>query len=68
MTINQLFRELQKLKLDGCGEYGVMISDFTWKKNPVPQPIGSVKILKNVKKVFLQSIDVEEKIAKAKKE
>lgn len=63
MTVNQLFRELQKLKLDGCGEYQVMISDLT-DEPPVPQQIGSVKILKNVKRVFFQSMTLDEIISK----
>jgi hypothetical protein len=66
MTVNQLFRELQKLKLDGCGEYQVMISDLT-DEPPVPQQIGSVKILKNIKRVFLQSITLEQIVANAMK-
>ena len=63
MTINQLFRELQKLKLDGCGEFQVMITDLT-DEPPVPQAIGSVKILKNIKKVYIQSLTLDEIVSK----
>ena len=66
MTVNQLFRECQKLKLQGYGEFDVMLTDLT-DEPPVPQPIASVKILKNVKRVFLQSITLDELVAKVNK-
>ena len=66
MTVDQLLRECQKLKLNGCGDFTVMLSDLT-DEPPVPQSIGSVKILKNCKKVFLQSETVNEMVARVNK-
>lgn len=66
MTINQLFRELQRLKLDGCGEFEVMIKDFT-DEPPVAEPIGSVKVLKTEKRVLIQSLTVEQMLANDRK-
>lgn len=66
MTVNQLFRELQKLKLDGCGEFTIMINDLT-DEPPVPENIASVKILRNVKRVFLNSFTIDEIVANASK-
>lgn len=66
MTVNQLFRELQRLKLDGCGEFNIMICDQT-DDRPVPQSIGSVKILRKIKRVFLNSLTLDEIVANASK-
>ena len=66
MTVDQLLRECQKLKLQGYGDFDIMLSDLT-DEPPVPQPIGSVKILKNIKKVFLQSITIDELVASVNK-
>lgn len=59
MTVNQLFRELQKLKLDGCGEYEVLMTDFT-NDPPVPEPLKRVKVREIQKRVFLESITVQD--------
>jgi hypothetical protein len=67
MTVNQLYRELQKLKLDLCGDYEVMITDFT-DEPPVPQQLKDVKVLKSLKKVFLQSVSLEDIVANVNKE
>lgn len=64
MTVNQLFRMLQKEKLEGHGEYTVMVSDLT-DEPPVPQEVGSVKILKNEKRVAIQSLTLNEIVSRS---
>lgn len=66
MTVNQLYRELQKLKLDMCGDYEVELNDLT-DEPPVPQKIGSVKILKREKRVILQSLTLNQVVANVNK-
>lgn len=67
MTVEQLFRECQKLKLQGYGDFKVYITDFT-DEPPVPEPLKSVKVRESLKKVFLQSITLQELVANSHKE
>lgn len=66
MTVNELFHELQKLKLDGHGEDVVLICDMT-NEPPVPEVLDHVKVLKNIKKVFLYGETVEQMVAELSK-
>lgn len=66
MTVNQLFREFQKLKLDMCGDFEVELKDLT-DEPPVPQKIGSVKILKKEKRVILQSLTLNQVVVNTSK-
>ena len=61
--MNQLFRMLQKEKLEGHGEYTVMVSDLT-DEPPVPVEFGSLKISENQKEVVLQSITLDQLMTK----
>lgn len=66
MTVNQLFRELQKLKLDGHGEDLVLICDMT-DEPPVPQVFDHAECLDHVNAVVLYSETVKQMIAKLNK-
>ena len=66
MSVNQLFRELQKLKLDGHGDDTVLICDMT-DELPVPEVLDHVKVLETINKVFLYGESVEQMLAKASK-
>lgn len=54
---------LQKEKLEGHGEYTVMVSDLT-DEPPVPVEFGSLKISENQKEVVIQSITLQQLMAK----
>lgn len=64
MTVDELFRQLQILKLDGYGEADVMLSDRT-NEPVVPQRLRSVKKLNSKRRIFLESVSVDDIIREA---
>ena len=62
MTVDGLFRELQKLKLDGHGDKTVLICDMT-NMPPYPAILDHVRYVEKSDKVILHGESVEQMIA-----
>ena len=62
MTVNGLFRELQKLKLDGHGDDTVLICDMT-EEPPVPEILDHVKRYEKSGTVVLYGETVQQMLA-----
>ena len=66
MTVDQLFRKLQKLKMDGHGEDEVLICDMT-EEPPVPEVLDQVNAYGQMRKVFLFSETAQQVVTRINK-